>query len=167
MPTLDKEQSQTSAITEFVGVYRFLSNFYPSEVNLKFMQNLDGCIDQNNYPTVEHAYQASKTLQTSYRLKIKEAISPGAAKRLGRHIPIRRNWEEIKIWVMKHLLQQKFSPNTSLADELLKLGNIELVEGNTWGDRIWGQCPIGNGKNLLGKLLMEIRHDLQTNSGRS
>jgi predicted NAD-dependent protein-ADP-ribosyltransferase YbiA (DUF1768 family) len=36
----------------------------------------------------------------------------------------------------------------------------ELIEGNNWGDKFWGQSPLGTGRNELGKILMSVRDDI-------
>ena len=56
---------------------------------------------------------------------------------------------------MEGLLRKKFS-DPSLKNLLDNTKGIELVEGNTWKDTFWGVYN-GNGKNMLGKLLMKIR----------
>lgn len=132
-------------IVEFKGKYRFLSNFWPAEVRL------DGVV----YPTVEHAYQAAKTRRPEWREKIRQCATPGQAKRMGSKVPIRPEWDAVKVAVMKDLLEQKFS-RLDLYHSLLATGYEELVEQNTWGDRFWGVCN-GTGQNRLGLLLMEIR----------
>lgn len=126
-------------IDDFVGKYRFLSNFYP-----------------DNDSTVEHYYQAAKTNNASWAASIMMASTPGEAKKLGRNCPLRHNWEEIKDGVMFGLLLNKFFDDEYLANALLDTGNEELMEGNTWGDTYWGVCR-GVGQNKLGKMLMEIR----------
>jgi ribA/ribD-fused uncharacterized protein len=70
---------------------------------------------------------------------------------------IRPDWEQVKIKIMEHCLLQKFAPKTKLLDKLLATKDLEIIEGNTWGDVFWGQCPLGTGENHLGKLLMKIR----------
>ena len=50
--------------------------------------------------------------------------------------------------------------NETLKTNLLKTGDAMLIEGNTWGDRIWGQVN-GVGENNLGKILMRIREELK------
>lgn len=137
------------AIESFNGQYHFLSNFAASKVEL------DGQI----YRTIEHAYQAAKTTNPEGRRKIREAATPGIAKRLGRSVYLRPDWEEIKFDIMENLLRQKFTqPDFKRA--LLNTGNEELIEGNTWGDQIWGVCK-GKGQNHLGRLLMKVRRELQ------
>ena len=137
------------AIDSFTGDYHFLSNFAASKVEL----------DGVEYKSVEHGYQAAKTLNPEGRRRIREAPTPGAAKKLGRSVYLRPDWEEIKFDVMENLLRQKFN-QPDFRRALLNTSNIELIEGNTWGDTIWGVCK-GKGENHLGKILMKIRKDLQ------
>ena len=136
-------------IDYFSGDYRFLSNFWPSEVNFNGV----------TYTTVEHGYQAAKTLSDSERLWIKASPTPGVAKRRGKEVTLREDWEQVKLYVMETLLRLKFS-DPELCFKLLLTGNAELIEGNTWGDTYWGVCR-GRGSNNLGKLLMKIREVLR------
>jgi len=136
-------------IDKFEGRYRFLSNFYPSSVKL----------DGEVYPTVEHAYQAAKTLKRGERKRIREAETAGNAKKLGRKLKLRPWWDSMRLEVMESLLRQKFRKG-QLRQALLDTGNEELVEGNWWGDTYWGVCN-GRGENHLGKLLMKIRKELR------
>jgi ribA/ribD-fused uncharacterized protein len=132
-------------ITEFEGEFRFLSNFYPSPVML----------DGIEYPTVEHAYQAAKTIDTAERDRIRNAKHAGTAKKLGRKVTLRPDWEAVKLQVMEDLIRRKFSI-PDLKDMLLATEQEELVEGNYWGDTFWGVCE-GVGQNHLGKILMKVR----------
>lgn len=135
-------------ITSFKGQYEFLSNFSPAIVTF----------EGKEYPTVEHAYQAAKTLSEAYRFYVGIAPTAGEAKKRGRRVPIREDWNQVKIVIMRELLRQKFTcPN--LKSQLLATGDAELVEGNWWGDTFWGVCN-GTGDNHLGKLLMELRKSL-------
>lgn len=136
-------------IEEFRGEYRWLSNFWYSPVEL------DGVI----YPSTEHAYQAAKTHDPAWREKIRNASDFKQAKHLGYKVPLREDWEQIKLDVMHKLLKQKFKPGSDLADKLLATKGRKLVEGNTWGDTYWGVCR-GKGENHLGKLLMRVRDEL-------
>ena len=129
--------------------YEFLSNFYPAIV----------CLDGELYRTVEHAYQAAKTLDLEKRKQIQSVIKPGYAKKLGKNVVLRDNWNEMKLTAMKELLIYKFS-TYELRIKLLATLSEELVEGNWWGDTYWGVCR-GQGQNHLGRLLMEIRSEAQ------
>lgn len=60
-------------IEGFFNEYRFLSNFWPAVVEL----------DGIRYPTVEHAYQAAKTLDRAARREMRIQKSPGKAKKKG------------------------------------------------------------------------------------
>lgn len=136
-------------IDKFRGKYWFLSNFYESSIE-----------DENiTYPTVEHYFQAQKTLNREEKLKIAKASKPAKAKKMGRQVNLRKDWEDIKLQVMEKALRLKFQ-NPELRKKLIATGDKELVEGNPWGDRYWGVCN-GSGKNKLGKLLMKIRKELQ------
>ena len=152
---VDRNSGWGSAVSLFgepilgFGDHPFLSNFYPSIVTY----------EGEVYATVEHAYQAAKTLDLKERETIRKTFSPGKAKKLGKTVLIREDWEEIKVEVMYHLLQQKFS-NPDLKEKLLATGEVYIEETNTWGDTFWGCCPQGKGKNMLGILLMAIRRDL-------
>lgn len=137
-------------IDEFSGPYRYLSNFYPSLVVL----------DGVEYPTVEHAYQAAKTLDPNERRHILTAATPGRAKRLGRRVHLRPDWEEVKVQVMAKLVWQKFSRHPELRRQLLATGGQRLAEGNSWGDVFWGVCG-GRGQNYLGRILMRVRSKLR------
>lgn len=139
----------------FDGEYAFLSNFYNAS-----------CIFEGKfYPTVEHAFQAAKSLDHAERDWIAAAGTPGLAKRLGRRVNLRPDWEKIKSDVMEECLHSKFTDPT-LKQKLLATGDEELVEGNYWHDNCWGnctceQCANKPGENRLGKLLMEIRKELR------
>lgn len=134
-------------IDSFTGPNRFLSNFYPCLVKYNG--------DDLSYPSVEHAYQAQKTRNVNDQIVICKARTPAEAKRIGRRVKIRSDWNEVKVGIMRELLLFKFG-HTELLQKLLATGDAELVEGNWWGDRFWGVCG-GRGENMLGKLLMEVR----------
>ena len=135
-------------IAEFQGDYRWLSNFWPAQVRL------DGVF----YPSIEHAYQAAKT-HPSQRAAFR-ACTAGQAKRLGRTVQMRPDWEQVKVPTMRGLIEEKFSPGSELGARLISTGQRMLTEGNTWGDVFWGVCR-GRGRNMLGHLLMERRTFLQ------
>lgn len=133
-------------IASFDREHRFLSNFWPAPVTYEGV----------TYRTVEHAYQAAKTLNLRDRVTIQHEYNPAQAKRLGRTVQLRTDWNDIRIGVMAELLIQKFTNNEPLRELLLATGDAELIEGNYWGDTFWGVCR-GKGENNLGKLLMAVR----------
>lgn len=147
-------------IKNFDNEYKFLSNFYESPL-------VDTDRYHLTYPTVEHFFQAMKTENEALRREIANASTPGQAKKLGRRVPLRKDWEKIKQQVMYVGLTFKFE-NSDLRQKLLETGDEELVEGNTWHDNYWGTCTCpkcgDKGKNMLGKLLMELRENLKKNN---
>lgn len=146
---LSKDVIQMEKIESFSGDFRFLSNFSPVEIEF----------DGHLYKSVEHAYQAAKTLDENIRSSVREAETAGKAKKIGKKIPLREDWNDVKIDIMESLLRKKF--NTLLFKQLLKnTGDAELIEGNTWGDEFWGVYN-NYGHNHLGKLLMKIRDELK------
>jgi len=143
-------------INSFRGENAFLSNYHPTVVEY----------EGEKYSTVEHAYQAAKTLELDLRRQIQHADTPGKAKELGQKVPLRHGWQEgLKFDVMRELLHQKFQIE-KYKDRLLATENRYLEEGNWWHDNIFGNCTCikcenVHGENMLGKLLMEVRTKLQ------
>ena len=132
----------------FQGKYRFLSNFWIEP---------DGS-------HVEGEYQAAKCANTEDVEKFK-GLTPGQAKRLGRNIKVVDYWDSAKVTIMRNLVVEKFK-NPKMAEMLLATGDEEIVEGNTWGDKFWGQVN-HVGQNHLGKILMEVRKQLKEHSNES
>lgn len=139
-------------IDKFTGQYSFLSNFSAAQVFL----------DGQPYVSVEHAYQAAKTLDLQEREAIRalNGYEAAKAKKMGRRVTMRPDWEDVKIDVMTGLVRQKFTLHPSLRKKLLATEDQKLVEGNTWGDVYWGVCD-GKGENHLGKILMKVRNELR------
>jgi ribA/ribD-fused uncharacterized protein len=115
------------------------------------------------YPTSEHAYQAAKTINEIQRMNISILNTPAEAKRYGKTVKLRPYWDEMKADVMTEIVRAKFIQNPSLIEKLLATDDAILEEGNTWGDTYWGICK-GKGENHLGKILMELRDCLNTNT---
>lgn len=136
-------------IIRFDGEHAFLSNFFIHPV----------IYDGRRWMTSEHAYQASKAVFVEQREEIAMARTPGVAKRLGAKIVKREDWEDVKVSVMMAVLEAKFAcPDMEAL--LLKTGNKTLVEGNLHHDTFWGvDIRTRVGKNMLGKLLMQIREE--------
>jgi ribA/ribD-fused uncharacterized protein len=171
----------TEPVLGFFKQYRWLSNFAGAESSATQWQVVIQ-FEGMQYPSVEHAYQAAKTLNEAERKTLAQAPLASQTKRLGRRITMRPNWNEIRVSVMQDLLFQKFSPtlNPTLAQLLWNTGERELVELNTWGDDFWGMVefdPTQSGHvslprssyhglilvgfNHLGRLLMKVRRHLQ------
>lgn len=89
--------------------------------------------------------------------------TPGAAKRVGKTLTLRPDWEQVKDAIMLDVLRLKFAL-PDLRYKLLCTANVQLVEGNTWGDTYWGVCN-GRGANKLGELLMQVRNEIRKGEG--
>lgn len=136
-------------IEKFRDEYAFLSNFFPSTIRY----------NGKTWKTVEHAYAAAKTFDENQQEMIRNTTNVAQAKRLGRSVTLRKDWDDVKLSIMEELLVLKFS-NPLLRPMLLATGDAELIEGNNWNDYFWGVCR-GKGQNHLGKLLMKIRNNIR------
>jgi ribA/ribD-fused uncharacterized protein len=136
-------------ITEFQGEFRWLSNFFPVQIEYEGL----------TYPSVEHAYQAGKLINIEDR-KLFLIMSAGQAKKLWRNYPTYNLTEEFRLNLMYQLLSIKFNqePFKSL---LIATGDCYIQEGNRFGDTFFGYCLKTNqGKNHLGQMIMNIREKL-------
>lgn len=136
-------------INEFRGKYYFLSNFYIAPVIWEGVR----------YTNNESAFQSAKLTSRIERQDFSE-LDPGAAKRRGRRVQLRHDWEKVKFQIMYEIVKAKFEQNEDLKIKLLETGDEYLEEGNTWGDKIWGTVK-GKGQNNLGKILMRVREELR------
>lgn len=151
-------------INRFEGRYNFLSNFYPCKIEHQGI----------TYPSVEHYYVAMKCNNDQmidgvyytpgdFREKIAKTTIPAVVKKIGQRIKIRSDWDSKKLEFMEWGLREKFKI-TEIKEMLLQTENKQIIEGNFWHDNFYGQCSCdkcsGKGKNNLGKLLMEIRSEL-------
>lgn len=140
----------------FRGPWAFLSNYH------RAVLRWDGQL----WPTDEHAFNAGKTLDHTWRTRIRQAPTPGQAKRLGRAAPLRPDWHDrVRYEVMAQVVAAKFV-GVPRVQALLSTGDAELVEGNRWHDQHWGDCRCGRpacakpGLNHLGRILMAHRAEL-------
>lgn len=155
-------------IEGFFNEYRWLSNFW--EVDIKF--------DGITYPSIEHYYVAMKidepqkiTIKINNKdtkvlmtvLQLREYISkletPGKAKKLGMKLIKRKDWDDIKISIMEFGLRQKYTQEP-FKQNLIDTYPQKIIETNYWNDTFWGVYE-GNGKNILGKLIMKIREEIR------
>lgn len=153
--------------------FEFLSHFHPAPTLL----------DGETWPTVEHYYQAQKSLDPVYRQAVRDATTPGRAKRLAAspNAPLRisaqswfrksstlprPDWDDVKLGIMRRADQAKFTQHRDLAELLLATGDAELIEDSP-SDAYWGIGRDGQGLNWAGRVLMEVREGLRTVPGQS
>ena len=139
-------------IREFRGKYYFLSNFYDES-----LVEYEGLV----YGNAEAAFHAQKDLS---RAKQFTGLNPSEAKKLGRKVKLREDWEEVKDRIMYEIVKSKFELNSIMKEKLLGTKDNYLTEGNTWHDNYWGSCNCpkcnGKGDNKLGLILMRVRKEL-------
>ena len=133
----------------FGGEYAFLCNFYERPVEFEGLA----------YGSSEAAFAAQKTANMVERRRFC-SLTPSAAKSYGRSISLRPGWDGMKYQVMLAVIRAKFQQHPDLALKLLNTGTAYLEEGNYWGDRIWGTVD-GVGTNWLGRILMQVRKELE------
>ncbi len=131
--------------------YGEFSNFALYSIKLK----------KKSWPTSEHYFQAQKFKDKKDQEEIRKAKTPMLAARMGRDRKrkLRPDWESAKVGVMRDALVAKFTQHDELRALLLSTGNAKLVE-HTENDSYWGDGGDGKGRNMLGRLLMDVRGTL-------
>jgi ribA/ribD-fused uncharacterized protein len=144
-----------AAIIRFYSVgaeYGELSNFALYPITLK----------GKRWPTSEHYFQAQKFASARDQEEIRTANTPMIAARFGRDRKrkLRRDWERVKVGVMREAVEAKFRQHDDLRALLLSTGDAKLVE-HTDDDAFWGDGGDGSGRNELGRILMAVRERLR------
>ena len=137
----------------FRNEFWFLSNMSPSPMKIGGVR----------YTCAEAAFQACKLEDKSKRVMF-ENLSGMEARRLGRSVRLRKDWNQVRVDAMRWIINIKFK-NPELAEKLVATGDTPLVEENAWNDKFWGVCN-GKGENWLGRILMEKRAELRKESGK-
>lgn len=132
--------------------YGEFSNYYLAAIS----------VEGKTWPSVEHYYQAKKTLDPAYAERIRLSETPDDAKTLGNsaQCPVRPDWDAYKVTAMRRGLYAKFTQHRDLRDLLLSSGDEELMEDSSV-DYFWGIGEDGTGLNMLGKSLMDLRDALR------
>lgn len=153
---IESEVDVYEPIDSFSGDYEVFSNFYPCIIQFHDLE----------MSSVEHAFVASKSTDPMFWYEISQmhAYYAGKAKRKGRKIKLRSDWDAVKIPFMKEFIDQKFNQRP-FRHILLGSYPRKIIEGNHWHDNFWGDCRCSKCKNIygenhLGILLMEKRRDL-------
>lgn len=128
----------------FKGEYEFLNNAY--EVPIMY----EGVC----YSNAEAAFQAQKCENPDLR-NVFADLDAITAKKLGREMRLREDWDDVKDDIMHDVLLAKFTQNAELQDALIDTADEDIVM-YTRHDTYWGVIK-GNGENRMGKILMEIR----------
>lgn len=132
--------------------YGEFSNFAPYPITLK----------GKTWPTSEHYFQAQKFTGTEREEEIRLAARAMIAARMGRgrDWKLRDDWEQVKDDIMREAVRAKFTQHPQLRSLLLATGDAEIIE-HTTNDNYWADGGDGSGKNMLGRILMEVREELR------
>ena len=116
------------------------------------------------YPTSEHAFQSIQFINGNPELAeiIRNTKSAHDAQKLANDNKGKRDsdWEERKLDVMKEILHCKVDQHPYVKKKHLQSGDREIVE-DSWRDDYWGWGETKKGKNMLGKLWMEVREEVK------
>jgi ribA/ribD-fused uncharacterized protein len=141
--------------------YAIFSNFAETPITI-------GGLD---YSTVEHYFQSMKFTETApeYADEIRLSPTPLDAKRLGksRDYPIDADWADSKrgqgnsVTVMRRALLYKALQNEEFRRTLLSTRDDQYIIEASPYDSYWGEGRSKKGKNMLGRLLVELRFILR------
>ncbi len=147
---MGRETIEFYSVTDEYGAF---SNFALYEIQLR----------GKSWPTTEHFFQAMKFEDRKYQEGIRKANSPMLAARMGRDRKrkLRRDWERVKVGIMREAVEAKFRQHVELREMLLATEDARLVE-HTDNDDFWGDGGDGSGRNELGRILMAVRDALKS-----
>lgn len=138
-------------IVGFNGEYEFLSNSY----NCKIYDEKD----KLTYSNIESALIAQKSTDFGTRRKFTRLNAMKARKKES-SIPDNYEWEDNKDKIMYSFIVDKFKEGSILAKKLINTGEKELINEVSYPDEYYG-VHYGKGENILGKMLMKRREELQ------
>ena len=140
--------------------YGAFSNLYRREI----------VFEGERFATSEHAYQAGKARRPAVREWLMAAPSPALLAMAAHGLyywDVAPGWSKVKFDRMRSVLKEKFTQHEDLHELLLSTGSARLVESATVDNavnRLWGEVN-GEGRNMLGIMLMELRDELSLTSG--
>jgi len=138
-------------ITDTYGCF---SNFYPCKFK---------CFNDLEFNCTEQAFMYAKAItfnDIEIANKILAESDPKKIKALGRQVKNFNDdiWNDLRFMYMRLVNYSKFSQNIELLNKLVSTGSAYLFEASPY-DSIWGIGKFGDGQNLLGQVLMQIRED--------
>lgn len=146
-------------IDSFTGNYAFLHNQYILPMrSFVYVKNEDELDEHyHEFPTVEHAFAANKSLDSAVHERIK-SVEAFNAKAIGWTCKVPPGWDTNRIEVMTRLIRDKFTDNLSMKMLLLSTGSADLIAKDH--GPYWGVDENGNGENNLGRILEKVRYEI-------
>lgn len=142
---------------EAYGIFSNMASGYPLEIN------------GLNIKSSEALYQATKFSDApDIQLKILIESNPFKSKMISRenNNKIRKDWDNIKVKIMRFCLQAKLAQHYETFGKALKESYPKTIVEYSPTDSFWGAAQKDNrlvGVNALGRLLMELRADMIEN----
>lgn len=139
-------------------IFFYEHEFYVFSNFSSFMLSWKG----KDYMTSEHVYHSERFDEENHKEALRLSRSAHDAYKYAqenKHLQ-RKDWNDIKVGVMKEILHEKVKQHPYVLKKLLESGDCELVE-DSWRDDFWGWGPNKEGKNMLGKLWMEVRDEVR------
>ena len=138
-----------------------MASGFPLEVNGRIIRTSEALYQACKFPHLPEA-QALLIAQRSPILLARIARARARAPR--------PDWDAVKVDVMRWVLRVKLAQNWErFGALLLETGDLDIVE-DSHRDTFWGAVPDADdeyitGRNQLGKLHMELRHQLREDPG--
>lgn len=145
-------------VQDYIGFYE--REFYVFSNFSSFVMEWKGKL----WPSSEYVYQSERFMDEKIKEKIRNMRSSHDAFKFAqenKHLQV-RNWDEIKVSIMKDILREKVKQHPYVMKKLIQSGDRELIE-DSWRDDFWGWGENKGGKNMLGKLWMEVREEVKRN----
>lgn len=158
--TFRKMDGPKKIILDFHGDNFFLSNMYLAEIFYKKWV----------YPATENSYFAWRTLSEQFKIDL-QMMTPMQAKAFSDTPEYKASKRPeatpiARVLAMAYFVNQKFFSHHDLGDKLLATEDAVLIEGNSWGDTLFGFDMVrGFGENALGRIHMRNRRRLSEKRG--
>jgi len=145
-------------------VFFYEQEFYVLSNFSSFQVDFQG----HTFQTSEHAYHWAKFPDSLVCSSlVMAAKSAHDALKLAHEYEefVRKDWKDVRVDIMRQILRAKVSQHPYVRKKLLETGDRTIIE-NSWRDDFWGWGPNKRGKNMLGKIWMEVRSEIRQSEGQ-
>ncbi|KAG8218935.1 hypothetical protein J3R82DRAFT_4643 [Butyriboletus roseoflavus] len=119
------------------------------------------------YPTALHLLEAMKFIHQpalQERIRTCKDVNDMYPLSASYQEHVRSDWGQVFLQTMEDVLYLKFKQHPSLRMLLLRTGLLDIVYADD--NEYWGEGPLGEGANELGKALVRVRERLQQEGER-